>query len=117
MRLLAGLAAAVFLWGCAEFGRVFGRLEPVPPRVYRQLQTIHYYRYTPAQESTDTQLILKLVSDRAANDFCGSNSLACSMRLAHECHVTAPAPQDFNDKDRLAILGHEILHCASGDHE
>ena len=33
------------------------------------------------------------------------------------CTIVMPKPKDFNDKDRLFILGHEFMHCLGAAHE
>ena len=31
--------------------------------------------------------------------------------------IIAPAPQDFNDKEALSVLGHEVLHTMGANHD
>jgi hypothetical protein len=33
-----------------------------------------------------------------------------------KCDVYAQRPTDFNDKARLQVVGHELLHCLGGQH-
>jgi hypothetical protein len=54
---------------------------------------------------------------------CGSDRIAvgCAKVLPvsptmNLCTIWVPQPKDFNDEVRLAILGHEALHCFGADH-
>ena len=57
------------------------------------------------------------------NNMCGGRPGAddvfgCSMRdpNSDRCVMFLVAPKDFQDRERLAVLGHELWHCTGARH-
>jgi hypothetical protein len=53
---------------------------------------------------------------RACPELKGGTYYGCA-RDNGVCDVWVQQPKDFNDVARLAVLGHEILHCLGARHE
>lgn len=53
--------------------------------------------------------------------YCPPDKRACSsVRTVGDtnfCTITYVAPKDFNDRDRLTDVGHEVMHCLGRKHQ
>jgi len=51
--------------------------------------------------------------------YANSDFLGCSgfNNQTSTCTIILPKPDNFNDKNKLTILGHELMHCFGANHE
>lgn len=110
MRLLCLLALPLLLAACAT--------TETPLRKDFSLQTsiIHWVR-TPDQAAADA-MCRKLNITATGQDFpyrSGTiGGCATFDPAAGTCTIYAPMPAFVEDQQRMAILGHEALHCFQG---
>jgi hypothetical protein len=80
--------------------------------------------YSTYFEPTRDQSTIKVVWTDNPNDVCkkyintDKPILGCSIQYYNDkCTVYMKQPNNFNDKEALALFGHEVLHCFGAKHE
>lgn len=112
-KALLALTMSVLLVGCST------TTDPGTPR---------YNVWVPPTAGEAVVSITLLKDPIRLRDVCGlllesrNDYLGCSATIRRDdgkmiCKIYAYAPTDFNDGARLAIIGHELLHCYGAAHE
>jgi hypothetical protein len=76
-----------------------------------------------AEEKGEVTVVWRYGTREWVNNMCGGRPggddvFGCSMRDpgSDRCVMFLVAPKDFQDRERLAVLGHELWHCTGARH-
>ena len=76
-----------------------------------------------ADDKGEMTVVWRYGSAEWVNNMCGgkpgaNDVFGCSMRDpgSDRCVMFLVAPKDFQDRDHLAVLGHELWHCTGARH-
>jgi hypothetical protein len=76
-----------------------------------------------ADEKGEVTVVWRFGTPDWVNNMCGgkpgaNDVFGCSMRDANSdrCVMFLVTPKDFQDRDHLAVLGHELWHCQGARH-
>jgi hypothetical protein len=108
---LASLLAALLASGCAA------------PQQFQYSDEVGSRDVTAeASQRGEVTLVWRFGTPEWVRIMCGtaqvSQSHGCAMREpgGGRCLIFTVAPIDFQDRDRLAVLGHEVWHCQGARH-
>jgi hypothetical protein len=121
--LLVPLAAAatLSLGACATVDAAAGAAGPGEFQYARDVGSRVATRV--ADPKGEVTIVWRYGNQEWVNNMCGGRPGAddvfgCSMKdpNSDRCVMFLVAPKDFQDRERLAVLGHELWHCTGARH-
>ena len=122
-RILTTLAcaAALGLPACATVDAASGSAGPGDFQYARDVGSKVATRL--ADDKGEVTVVWRYGTQAWVNNMCGGRPggddvFGCSMRdpNSDRCVMFLVAPKDFQDRERLAVLGHELWHCTGARH-